>query len=556
MQAITRFLTSPHLLLLAAAAIAVSLLHLPIRLPLGSNYWDIFTYTDVAYRMRLGQIPHVDFFVPVGALGYALLDGVQRLFPQAHTLLAVHFSMMLITIPAMIVVAGFADRRSRFESWALVIPFLIFSLLPFNTLELYPSPGFDGHGNYNRHGAILLMVMASAVLFIENRRVAAWVAVFMLAALFMIKITGFLVGVVILVHAFLAGRISLRGIIESTLVVLAIFGIAEWRWGLISAYVVDVVTLVRSNTHYLLPRILTVLSTKFGVIAPAVLLILLVLWREKQHVFSFLRKPGLVSLSQLADTNVAWLASLLAVGAIFETQNTGSQEFIMMWPAILRFLRQLPMPWSRTELVMVAVIAAVAIPTPVQVIHRAARAIASAPAYQPLPVPSLGPTARLSVKPDILHHAREMMGHYADNKASFEAIAKRGILPSYIMYNEPDFQASWMMSLEEAAKALLDYEKVNNIRFNRTYTLDFTDPITIALGRIPPMEVSIGNDPTRTLMALNERAKAEIARIDAILVPSCPVTTARISIRKAYEPYIAGRRSVRLTACFDMLLKP
>jgi hypothetical protein len=555
MPAAIRFLTSPFLWLLAAAAIAAVVLHFPIRLPLGSNYWDIFTYTDSAYRMRLGQIPHVDFFVPVGALGYALLDLVQRIFPQAHTLLAVHLSLMLLTLPAMMVVAGFADRRSRVEALALVVPFLIFSLLPFNTLELYPSPGFDGHGNYNRHGAILLMVMASAVLFIDNRRVASWIAVFMLAALFMTKITGFLVGVVILVHALFAGRVSLRGMIEAALVIAVALGVVEWRWGMISAYVVDIVTLVRSNTHFLLPRILTVLSTKFGVIAPAVVLILCVMWREREHVFAFLRRPGLVSIGRLADTDSAWLASLLAVGIVYETQNTGSQEFIMMWPAILRLFRKIAVPFGRAELALLTIVAAIALPTPVQIIHRAARAVASAPAYQPLPTPTLGPTARLSVKPDILNHAREMMGHYADNRASFEAIAKRGILPSYIMFNEPDFHASWMMTVEEAAQALLAYERANNIRFERTYTLDFTDPLTIALGRIPPMEVSIGNDPTRTLMALNERAKAEIASLDAILVPKCPVTTARNNIRKAYEPYIAGRRTVELTSCFDMLLK-
>jgi hypothetical protein len=505
--------------------------------------------------MRSGQVPHVDFFVPVGALGYGLLDLATRLFPQAHTLLAVHYGLMFITVPAMAVIAAYADRRSRFESLALVLPFILFALMPMNTVELYPSPGFDGHGNYNRHGAILLMVMAAAVLFIDDRRVASWVAVVLLAALFMIKVTGFLVGVVVLVHALAAGRASFRGVAEGAFVVLAMMGAAEWRWGLISAYVEDIFTLVRANTHFLLPRILTVLSIKFEVIAPASLLVLMMMWRERAHLAALLRSPGRESFSRLADTHAAWIASLLAVGLVYETQNTGSQEFIMLWPAILRLLRDLPFPWGRRDAALLLVIAATTIPTPMEVIHRTARAVASAPGYVPLPTPLIGPVARLSVKPDILHHARQMLAHYPEAKGAYEAIAKRGILPSYILFNEIDFHVSWMLSVEEAAQAVLRYEQANNVRFERLYTLDFTDPITIMLGRIPPLEKSIGNDPTRTFMALNDRARAEIARIDAVLVPSCPITGPRQQIKAAFEPYLAGRISVPLTPCFDMLLR-
>ncbi len=555
MSVVTRLLTSPFLALAVASLIAAALLSLPLRLPMGSNYWDIFTYADAVYRMRSGQIPHVDFFVPVGALGYGLLDLTTRFFPQAHTLLAVHYGLMLITVPAMAIIAGYADRRSRFEALALVLPFALFALLPMNTVELYPSPGFDGHGNYNRHGAMLLMVMAAAVLFIENRRVASWIAVLLLAALFMIKVTGFLVGVVIIVHALIAGRASLRGVAEGGVVALAMFGFAEWRWGLISAYVEDILTLVRANTHFLLPRILTVLSIKFEVIAPTGLLILILMWRERDHLVTLLREPGRESFSRLVDTDAAWIASLLAVGLVYETQNTGSQEFIMLWPAILRLLRQTPFPWGRKDAALLLVMAAATIPTPMEVIHRTARAVASAPGYQPLPTPLIGPVARLSVKPDILHHARQMLAHYPEAKGTYAAIAKRGILPSYILFNEIDFHVSWMLSVEEAAQAILAYEKANNVRFERLYTLDFTDPLTIMLGRIPPLEKSIGNDPTRTFMALNDRARAEIARIDAFIVPSCPITEPRNKIREAFEPYLAGRRSVPLTPCYDMLLK-
>jgi hypothetical protein len=68
-------------------------------------------------------------------------------------------------------------------------------------------------------------------------------------------------------------------------------------------------------------------------------------------------------------------------------------------------------------------------------------------------------------------------------------------------------------------------------------------------------DMSIGNDPTRTLAKLGAHAIAEIASADAILLPLCPVTEARNAIAQAYAPSLAGRRLVALTPCFNMLVK-
>ncbi|MGL4242030.1 MAG: hypothetical protein ACRCTI_13050, partial [Beijerinckiaceae bacterium] len=59
----------------------------------------------------------------------------------------------------------------------------------------------------------------------------------------------------------------------------------------------------------------------------------------------------------------------------------------------------------------------------------------------------------------------------------------------------------------------------------------------------------------RTLLADNEAARREIAAADAILVPTCPVTEARIAIARVYAPSLAGRAPVALTPCFDMYVR-
>jgi hypothetical protein len=278
MALLARIATSPLLALALAAALAVALLATPLRLPLGPNYWDLYTYVDTAYRMSWGQIPHVDFFVPVGTLGYALYVAVTRVFPEAHSLLAVHLAILLVAMPMMALVAWEAAKRSRLEALALTLPFILFGLIPINGQELYPSPGFDGYGNYNRHAALLLYVLTAAVLYVETRWKAAAIAIVLLALLFMTKVTGLVVGLGIVIHAAIAGKLAWRGAAIGAALVAAVLAAVQIRYGLVTAYVEDIFQIVGVNTGFLLPRVLTVLSTKFDVVAAAGLLALVVFW--------------------------------------------------------------------------------------------------------------------------------------------------------------------------------------------------------------------------------------------------------------------------------------
>jgi hypothetical protein len=552
-------LTHPLAPLAMLGVIALILLSFPLRLPMGANYWDLYTYVDTAYRVSIGQLPHVDFFVPVGALGYGLYIVITKFFPEAHTLLAVQYCILLIALPLMIVIVLEASKRSKTEALCLAIPFAFFALLPINGIELYPSPGFDGFGNYNRHVALLLYVLAAAVLFVDHRGKVSALAMIILVSLFMIKITGFVVAFVFVIHAALAGRLSWRVIVVSIAVSLLALGFVEWRMNLISAYITDIIELVSMNTGYLLPRILTVLSGKFNVVAPAAALILLLLWHGRKALVAdialLLREGKFSPFQNLLNAKPIWLLSLLLAGTVFETQNTGSHEYILIWPALLLLLRDIPLPWQRKNILVLTLIATTALPTPLTIAHRAARSIISAPGYEALNAPLLGPIARVSVKPDIMRQSRAMLAHYPMARTSYEQFANRGVLPSYILFSEIDYQVSWLVSIEQAATAILAYEQDNKKFFKKIVTLDFVDPLPVVLKRLPLRDMSIGNDPTRTLAKLGAHAIAEIASADAILLPQCPVTEARNAIANAYAPSLQGRRVVAITPCFKMLVK-
>ena len=66
-----------------------------VTMPIGPMYWDHYIYLDAANRIFDGQIPSVDFFAPVGGLGYYLFAGWLYLFPNGHPLLLSSWSLPL-----------------------------------------------------------------------------------------------------------------------------------------------------------------------------------------------------------------------------------------------------------------------------------------------------------------------------------------------------------------------------------------------------------------------------------------------------------------------------
>ena len=155
-------------LLAGFAAAAMVALAFPLRLPLGSFYWDLVVYLDAFQRIRTGQAPALDFFAPVGPLGYYLGYAIQRVFPNAQPLLLTNWALMPVLLP--LVAAILSQRGASRHALALLLPFLIFVALPINLFGYYPSPGLDGYGIYNRHTATLLYWLAATLIFVEGPR--------------------------------------------------------------------------------------------------------------------------------------------------------------------------------------------------------------------------------------------------------------------------------------------------------------------------------------------------------------------------------------------------
>lgn len=537
-------------LLALFAAAAMLALSLPLRLPLGAFYWDAAVYLDAFQRIHIGQMPAVDFFAPVGPAGYYLGAWLHSAFPLAQPMLLVNWAILPLVLP--LALAVLLQRDMKGLALALVVPFLVFAALPINLAIFYPAPGLDGFGTYNRHAALLLYWLVAALLFWPpSRTKTALVAAFMLA-LVLTKVTGAVAGAILVGYAWLAGRLRFADAVFAALACLLALALIDLATGLIRAYLADILTLLRLNSETLLPRLLTVASAKFGVVLPAAALLALLVWTGW-------REPG--SLLQRARGLVAgpagWLAVTLFALALFETQNTGSLEFIALWPVLLLVLRQersRPGGWRPAVVVLTL---AVALPSLLLGIERGARALAGARGdVVALPAPELGPLGRVSLKRGLAERAGFMLALYPAQGGAYRALAEAGFEPSSLFHAEIDSQATWLLEVRQGLLALRDWETREGRRLNGVFTLDFVDPFNALLDRRAPRLVPIGITPGRNLPPPTPEVLAALAQTDAILAPKCPVTPGRAAIARHYAAALAGRPVVALAPCWDLYPKP
>jgi hypothetical protein len=549
------------ILALTIACIPLALLA-TVTMPIGPMYWDHYIYLDAANRIFDHQIPSVDFFAPVGGLGYYLFAGWLYLFPNGHPLLLSSWSLMTVTAPLMALVILDVQKRSAAIAYGLLLPFLFFSLLPFNTGEFYPYPGSDGFGIYNRQVCQLLYVLTAALVLVRGWKTLATVTALAMLALLFIKVTGVVAGVVLCLMAFLAGRLPLRAALVGGVVFFAVVGLLEVTSDTVSAYATDILSLVVINDTSLLPRLLQAASINFGVVLACCLLCLVVFFNElpafRETIRGFIAKPGFTAFGKIADYSFFWLAAFIAAGLLFESQNTGSQAFIFLWPLLLAILLESyrskgPSP----AFAAVAILAlCVAIPPVVTVAQKAARAWIGSMNNSQLEHSNLKSMGAVGIRDILSQRAERLQKNYVVYRPAYEALAEAGELPSFLLYSDFDFQALWLQNADEVVSAIRTFETANKVRFETIMTIDFTNPFPWLMDRHAPKYIAIGADPYRAVPPPGQRVNAAVAAVDLALYPTCPPTTARLKLLSLYQPALApGHHRITLTPCFDAFIR-
>lgn len=559
----TRFsslIGSPLVLLAAVILLCAVLLTRPLLMPLGPMYWDLVLYLDAANRIADGQVPVIDFFTPVGPLGYWLFAGLAELFPQGQPLLIAQWSTLVVTAPAMALILRDLDRRSRPLALGLLLPYLVFQLLPINVEHFSYFPGTDGFGIYNRQISIVLYVLTAGLVFLRDRRLLAALLIWTLLAALAIKITGFVAGGFVAVFALAAGRLGWRMALAAGLSALALLGALELGTGIVSAYLDSIAALVAINAGAILPRFLQAASLHLDIVGAGAALVMALAWFERaelaHRVRALQRERSPAAASHLLDHPLFWLIVTLAAGLFFETQNTGGQAFIFVWPVLLQLLATAMKDGGRRGLVLGALVAAMAIPPAETVLQRMGRTLLAQTTYVALPHTHLGLLGEVSQNREVMLNAETMMAIYPRHPQTFEDIAAARILPNSSLYSALDFQAGWLLAVDAGISAILAYEQQTGRRFQTILNLNFANPFPYLMGRSGVQHVAIGADPFRAVPAMDAQTQGEVEAADLILYPRCPVTVANARLREIYAPAMQGRREIALGPCWTGYIRP
>jgi hypothetical protein len=549
-------------------ALAIVILLLPLAListinqPIGAMLWDLYIYLDAANRIASGQVPSVDFFAPVGALGYYLFAAAAWLFPAGQPLFLSAWSLFFVSAPLMAIVLADVQRRSILLAFALLLPFLLYSLLPFNTGNFYPYPGSEGFGIYNRQVCQLLYILVAALVFVEDRyRLCASIVLGMLA-LFFVKVTGVVTGALMCIMALAAGRLSLRISIIAGLIFLGVLGVMEFATGIVSAYIGNILSLLQVNEHSLLPRLLKAASMNIGAaLATAALCLALLLTNRglvRERLATAVAHPSARTLAPVFDLPFVWLSAFLLAGLFFESQNTGSQSLVFLWPLLLHAALGQYRRHGKTapSAVVAALVLVVAAPPALAVIEKASRAWVGMIDTIALDHRNLKTLGAFSTRPSFIDRARRMEAAYVAEPNVFATLAAQGEPASFLVFSDFDFQWSWLQNAARAISAVKALEAERAVRFETVMSIDFVNPFPWLMDRKAPLHLAIGADPTRAVPALGAQENAALGAVDLALLPTCPTTPTQASLLQLYGPALAATHTrMALTPCYDAFIR-
>ena len=233
-------------------------------------------------------------------------------------------------------------------------------------------------------------------MFVRNRSLLVALVAALMLVLFLVKITGFVAAGLLCLAALAAGRIRLFGAIASAVIFVAALGGLELATGMISAYLADIVALLDINDSSLASRLIQGASRTGGTVIFAGLLGALLI-----IVLPARTAAGQPLWRAVCDHPSIWLGAALAGGIFFESQNTGSQEHIALWPvAILALARMFAADGSNGAKAAAALVAACTVlPPAVQTIQHATRANLAMIRQVPLEHENLGAMGQVTVRP-------------------------------------------------------------------------------------------------------------------------------------------------------------
>lgn len=314
-----------QLLIVLSGVSVVSLAIFLTTIPYGRSIWDFLFLLDGAYRISLGQTPHIDFASPVGSLSLYLTFAAEHLFPRGNAFVGLHALAWLSMLPiAALLAPRFQSHLGFVAALALLA---LMTLIPITADSTHLSE-ISYFASYNRFASGLLFLVGLWYVLPKSRNDGLLLAC-ILTVLFFLKITAAIVAAGVIIAAVVLGRASLR-VLLTTLMAFAVVLLAiNATSDLVTGYVHDVRSMSATNQgravyalFFAAFRNWSVLAVVAGITAVAVLSVTKPLNPSLQRPFDKIS-------ALLRQEAFAVDACLLVAAALFaESQNTGGLGLI------------------------------------------------------------------------------------------------------------------------------------------------------------------------------------------------------------------------------------
>ena len=325
----------------ASTVVIVAMAALIHVVPYGRAVWDFVFVLDGAYRIGLGQIPHVDFASPIGALTLYLTWLAERIFPGGQPFIGLHALAWLIVVPPFAAIAP----RIR-SAWGFAGSFAVLALVVLVPYTLDPTmlSEISYFATYNRFATAILF-LAGLWFVLPKARGDGVLLGYLLTALIFFKITAAIAMFGLVVSSVLLGRARPAALFVMLAVAGAAVGLVELATGgLVSGYLRDIAAMSALNRGGSLYRLASSTARNWLPIVVTIAIVALAI-RELDFTAAVRRPLDFIRNIIARQAFAVDTALLVAVALVAESQNTGGVGLIAAAAVLFHPSLQLERGW-------------------------------------------------------------------------------------------------------------------------------------------------------------------------------------------------------------------
>jgi hypothetical protein len=162
----------------------------------------------------------------------------------------------------------------------------------------------------------------------------------------------------------------------------------------------------------------------------------------------------------------------------------------------------------------------------------------------------------VNMRPDIALRVKHMLDFYPSHRATYNDFVAMGELPTPLFFFDPDFQVTYLATVDKAIDSIYRLEADKGVRFDSILQLSNYNPFPWLMDRTAPRTLSIAADPLRTVPAPGPVEQQAVADTDLVLYPTCPPTILNVKLLKLYSEGLANHRRIKLNECYDAFVHP